>query len=286
MVFLISTTCKNADSKKKIAVPAISAPTANKNYELIGDGDSTLVFLHGWNINRSYWDSQIDYFSTSYRTLAVDLIHEQHVKDTLRNWTIDEFARDITAVIEKEKLDNLILIGHTMSGEICLSINQRIPEKVLGIIGIDNFKEVGFDLSQYDRREIDGFVDGIRDNYQEEIRRMVEGLFPKQKRNEEAFRRVLKDFQAQDSVIATTIFRNMYEVWDNTKHILPKLDDPLYLVLCDFSPFNEQDFQKYIPNGFEIITIHNSGHYPMIEQPKELNKAIQSFLDRIRLKRK
>ena len=137
-----------------------------------------------------------------------------------------------------------MLIGHSMNGEICLNINQRIPDKVLGIIGVDNFKEVGFDLSKYDRKEINHFVNGVRNNYQEEIRIMAESLFPKQERNEDAFKRVLKDFQTQDSVIATTIFQNMYEVWDNTKNVLSKLNHPLYLVMCDFSLYHEPDSQK------------------------------------------
>jgi hypothetical protein len=31
-------------------------------YELVGSGSPTLVFIHGWNCDRSYWSGQNDHW--------------------------------------------------------------------------------------------------------------------------------------------------------------------------------------------------------------------------------
>jgi hypothetical protein len=43
------------------------------NYFQQGQGDTTLLFLHGWCINGTYWKNQVDYFSKSYHVYAIDL---------------------------------------------------------------------------------------------------------------------------------------------------------------------------------------------------------------------
>ncbi len=86
VIISVFTACKNSHSEKQLLdIPESPSTEANQNYELVGNGDSTLVFIHGWNIDESYWDSQMDYFSKKYRTLAVNLITPENSKDSLRN---------------------------------------------------------------------------------------------------------------------------------------------------------------------------------------------------------
>ena len=282
LIFMLAAGCNNSGKEKQTTSEEVASISKPIGYETHGEGDTTLVFIHGWNIDKSYWRSQINHFSKTYKVLAMDLINQKNSQDSLRKWTIDEFADDIIDVVSKEKLNNLVLIGHSMSGEICLGINQKIPEKVIAIIGIDNFREVDFDLSQYDMKEINAFVDEMSNNYSVRAAVMAEGLFPKENRNEQVFQRVRGDFQSADSIIATSIFRNLYTAWDNTKNILPSLSHPLRVVMCDFLPYNETGLQKYAVNGYKIIGISNSGHYPMIEQPEDFNNALEAFLNDIK----
>ena len=43
------------------------------NYGLTGRGDTTLLFVHGWGINQTYWDAQVRHFSRKYKVLTFDL---------------------------------------------------------------------------------------------------------------------------------------------------------------------------------------------------------------------
>ncbi len=42
-------------------------------YDATGKGEPTLLFLHGWCGDRSFFAPQFDYFSQSHRVVSVDL---------------------------------------------------------------------------------------------------------------------------------------------------------------------------------------------------------------------
>ena len=42
------------------------------NYEILGDRDTCLVFIHGWNLDLRYWDEQVKQFGNRYRILTLD----------------------------------------------------------------------------------------------------------------------------------------------------------------------------------------------------------------------
>jgi hypothetical protein len=43
------------------------------HYEVVGEGEPTLVFVHGWSCDRSYWNNQVDEFARTYQVVTVDM---------------------------------------------------------------------------------------------------------------------------------------------------------------------------------------------------------------------
>ena len=43
------------------------------SYQVEGQGSPSLVFVHGWSCDRSYWAEQLSYFRKLYRVIAIDL---------------------------------------------------------------------------------------------------------------------------------------------------------------------------------------------------------------------
>ncbi|HOO84300.1 MAG TPA: alpha/beta hydrolase, partial [Prolixibacteraceae bacterium] len=43
------------------------------NYFEQGQGDITLLLLHGWCIDGTYWANQLEAFSKTYKVIAIDL---------------------------------------------------------------------------------------------------------------------------------------------------------------------------------------------------------------------
>ena len=110
------------------------------NYFQQGQGDTTLLFLHGWCIDGTYWKNQVECFSKNYSIYAIDLPGFGKSKAERTNWTIEEYANDVTAFIDTMNLKNVVIIGHSMAGEIMLQTALTNNSKIIGIVGVDNFK--------------------------------------------------------------------------------------------------------------------------------------------------
>ncbi|MGH9894081.1 MAG: alpha/beta fold hydrolase, partial [bacterium] len=108
-------------------------------YEARGQGSTTLVFVHGWTCNRTYWRHQLDALGRDYRVIALDLAgHGASGKSRLA-WSIPNFAKDVAAVIQAVDARNVILIGHSLGGPVAVEAGLLLPERVIGVIGVDAF---------------------------------------------------------------------------------------------------------------------------------------------------
>src|SRR6476661_3082381 len=111
------------------------------SYTSCGNRDTTLLFIHGWGINKEYWEPQVKHFCSRFRVVAIDLPGFGQSGTNRANWNFDEYASDVKAVIDELKLKNVILIGHSMSGDLILNFANKYPSDVSGLIGIDNLRE-------------------------------------------------------------------------------------------------------------------------------------------------
>jgi pimeloyl-ACP methyl ester carboxylesterase len=87
-----------------------------------------------------YWADQVAYFSKTYHAFAIDLPGFGKSKAERTNWTIEEYAHDVTAFIDAMDLKNVVIIGHSMAGEIMLQTALTNNPKIAGVVGVDNFK--------------------------------------------------------------------------------------------------------------------------------------------------
>ena len=250
----------------------------NIAYDDNGSGDTTLLFIHGWGINKSYWADQTVFFSKKYRVVAVDLAGFGQSGKNRNNWTTEEFGKDVSAVIGALDLKNIILIGHSMSGAIAVETALTNPSRVLGVIGIDNFKSYGDSISASDREAMAKVYASMRSNFADVVTGYVnEGLFSPS--TDSAVRkRVLQDILSGDSVIAV----NAIEQGDNyplDKKIL-ELKKTIYAVNSDFSHNDVASFKKgKIP--YVLFNIGPTGHYPMIEKPNEFNLLLEKAIEQM-----
>src|SRR2546423_6808292 len=97
------------------------------DYIMEGKGEITLLFVHGSFINKEYWKDQIINFSKKYLVVAPDLAGHGKSGRSRSNWTIEEFGRDIVELIRQLKLSNIILIGHSLGGDIILETAVAYP---------------------------------------------------------------------------------------------------------------------------------------------------------------
>jgi pimeloyl-ACP methyl ester carboxylesterase len=248
------------------------------NYFHHGQGDTNLLFLHGWCIDGTYWKNQVDHFSKAYSVFAIDLPGFGKSKAERSNWTIEEYANDVTAFIDKMNLENVIIIGHSMAGEIMLQTALTNNPKIVGVAGVDNFKIIDVSFTPEQMKQMTDFFPMLEKDFKNSAPLYADMMLFHPTTLKEVKERVKTDFANSDPVIGYGTFINQMQYAYNDAQRLEQLNYKLYLVNSDGFPTNEAGLKKHCKNSFQVETISGTGHYPMIENPAEFNSILEKVL--------
>ena len=248
----------------------------NISYQTCGSGDITLLFVHGWCINQGYWSYQSDGFCSEYKIVTMDLPGFGNSGKNRNEWTIEQFGNDVREVIEQLQLEKVVLVGHSMGGDIILEA-ARNNDKVIALVGVDNFKEVGMKIDPQIQQEIDGFLDVLKNNFSEVANAYAEGALFHPTTDEAVVDRVVQDITSSDSIIAVACLKELFTYTPNEKKQLSKLKQRLYLINSASTPTDTAALASS-GIGFKLLEIANTGHYPMIEKPGEFNQLLKKVL--------
>ena len=110
------------------------------SYDLTGKG-RTVVFIHGWALDKSVWDDQVPVFSKRYRVLRYD--SPGFGKST---GVADESAEpaDLLVLLEALHIDHAYIVGHSRGGGIALRFAAAYPERVDGLVLYGSTPPAGF----------------------------------------------------------------------------------------------------------------------------------------------
>ena len=252
------------------------------NYFQQGHGDLTLLFLHGWCINGMYWKNQFDYFSKDYNVSAIDLPGFGKSKAERTSWTIEEYAKGVEAFIDALNLKDIVIIGHSMAGEIMLQTSLTNNPKIVGIIGVDNFKLIDVEFTPEQMKQMADFFPMLKKDFINSAPAYADMMLFHPSTSQEVRDRVKTDFANNDPFIGYETCMKQMEYSYNDGQRLEQLNYKLYLINSDSFPTNEAGLKKHCKNSFQVETISETGHYPMVEKPTEFNLMLEKVLSGMR----
>ncbi len=275
--FLLS--CQS--TQRKANTSEVERNGAKISYTSCGKGDTTLLFVHGWGISKEYWKAQMKHFCGRYRVVAIDLPGFGQSGKDRTDWNFDEYTEDIKAVIDQLELKNVILIGHSMSGDIVLNVANKYPAAAIGWVGIDNLQEPGRPMNEEQQRQADAFFTQLSSHYDSTITLYVKKTLFQPTTDISVVNRVMNDILTADTSIAVNVLRAEVIVAQREQELMRSLPKKLYLVNSDVVPTRLDSLNKYCRYGCEVVAIHATGHYPMIEKPDDFNAALEKVIAKI-----
>lgn len=251
------------------------------NYLTLGQGDTTLLFLHGWCINSSYWNNQLDYFKSKCKVYAIDLPGFGESTAIRQNWTIKEYAEDVNSFIDSLQLKNVVLIGHSMSGEIMIQTATLNNPNIIALVGVDNFKFLDVEFTPEQMKQMTDFFPMLQNDFKNSAPAYADMMLFHPLTSKEIKDRVKTDFANANAEIAYGAFMNVMQYSETEAQILEKLNLTLNLINCDYLPTNEAGLKNHCKEGYKVEVINDSGHYPMIEKSNEFNKLLEEIISDI-----
>src|SRR3990170_4043018 len=115
-------------------------------YEIYGrtDGDArTVVLVHGWAGNRTFWSRQVGVLEERFRVVAVDLGGHGESGTGRGDWNLPLFGDDVVAVVEEVGADDVALVGHSMGGDAIVYAASSFGRRVRGLVWVDAFRSLG-----------------------------------------------------------------------------------------------------------------------------------------------
>lgn len=243
-------------------------------YSDSGEGDTTLLFIHGWGINRGYWDQQLTFFKDRYRVVTIDLPGYGASGRAARSWGPETYAQDVDSVVAALALRNVILIGHSMSGATVVESGLRHPGGFLGIVGVDNMKDVDQELTPEMQKNWTMFYQYARTNFKAAISGGIDQLFAPTT-DSLIRKRVTQDILSSDTTLTMDVLEKMDQYPFAAK--LPTLKQPVHLIESAYVPTDTAAFRK-LGVRYVFYDMGNVGHYPMLENPKRFNQILQAII--------
>ena len=111
-------------------------------YDVHRDGETTLLFVHGWCCDRHVWDQQADRLAARYGVVCLDLAGHGESGQDRKKFTISAFAQDVVAVVNHLGLKRVVLIGHSMGGGVIVEAARHLGSVVIGLVGVDTLFDV------------------------------------------------------------------------------------------------------------------------------------------------
>lgn len=111
-----------------------------------GKGENVLLFIHGLGSTHRVWDLNVISLQADNQCVVVDLPGYGQSSPIQGTATLEKFARVIEEFVRKKGFNNLILVGHSMGGQLALILALRKKIRIQGLVllapaGFETFSE-------------------------------------------------------------------------------------------------------------------------------------------------
>lgn len=247
---------------------AISFDGVRIAYGIVGTAEPTLVFVHGWSCDRSYWDAQVRPFSESFRVVTVDLAGHGESGVGRRAWTMASYGADVAAVVTQLDLDRVILIGHSMGGDVVVSAARLLGDRVIGMIWVDDYSQLG---TVRTADQVTAVLGRFREEFADSTYAHVRRTYFSPTADPELVERVARDMAAAPAGIALASLESSI----TNDRVVPGVLDKLNLPVVSLNPAGSNpDVEALERHGVEVVLVPDVGHFMMMEDPVGFNAIL------------
>ncbi|WP_406323656.1 alpha/beta fold hydrolase [Streptomyces niveus] len=109
------------------------------------------------------------------RVIAVDLAERGESRSTRNVWTIEEFGRDVAAVLEAESIETAVVAGRSLGGAVAVEVGRQLPDKVSQVVALDALHGL---FPAQSAEQVEAMENLFRQDFEGGVRGLVEGGSP------------------------------------------------------------------------------------------------------------
>lgn len=247
------------------------------HYAITGKGFPVML-LHGFGEDSRVWSNQIRYLADQF-TLIVPDIPGSGKSDRLTGInSMEAYAECINAILENEKIDQLVMIGHSMGGYITLAFQEMFPDK---LISFGLFHSSAFADDEAKKEARSKSIDFIQANGALAfLKTSTPGLFMNAEKSENDIQQLLEKGKSFTKEALIVYYEAMIARPDRTK-LLKDAKIPVLIIAGEHDkavPFELSLKQSHMPSNCSFNVLRNSAHMGMLEETEASNLILANFL--------
>jgi pimeloyl-ACP methyl ester carboxylesterase len=250
---------------------AISADGARIAFESAGEGPPLVVFVHGWSCDRTFWAAQMAAFAHGQRVAALDLGGHGESGTDRASWTMAAFGADVAAVVDRLGADDVVLVGHSMGGDVVVEASRRLGQRVRGLVWVDTYDSLDDPMTP---DELDAFVAPFRTDFRAATDRFVRSLFLPNT-DPAIVERVARVMSSAPPTIALNSLRHSFGNQAAAAAGVLELRAPVVSIHPASSPPDRASFRRH---GVTPVAMDGIGHFPMLEAPDQFNRLLADVI--------
>lgn len=256
----------------------------------VGQGDPTLVLIHGFSSGPEDWAAQADHLSSRHRVISVALRGHGVSERGDAPMSMEQLATDCLDTLRDKGIDNAILAGHSMGTRVAIEAHRQSPSVVKGLILMDGSNAT----SQSDlATALAGFEAGVAEvGYAGFSKMLFAQMFYDPKHDALKERYIARALKVPEE-IGSPLYKNLI-TWDGTvaHDALQAAKVPILVVQSTtrdakggrraLEPGEVGAYESFVLEHAahaDVVGMPGLGHYTMMEAPDEVNAAIDKWLD-------
>jgi pimeloyl-ACP methyl ester carboxylesterase len=241
----------------------------------------TLLCIHGFPLDGSFWQPQVQGLGGAAHVLAPDLrgfgADRRPVPEVM---TMEAFAEDLMESLDRAGIERAVLCGLSMGGYVAMAFTERWPERVQGLILCNTRSTADNDAGKAAREQT--ALDALSKGAGVIARAMVPKVLSQRTRSQHpAEAQRIEEIMARqrpESIAAAS--RGMALRPDRTG-LLRRIKVPALIVTGsedNLMPLETSEAMNGAMAGSELVVIPGAAHLSCSESPVEFNRHASRFL--------
>jgi len=240
----------------------------------------TIIFIHGFPLNKLMWEKQIEILKENYRVIVYDIRGHGNTDVGNNNFSIELFVSDLLSLMDTLKIDKTILCGFSMGGYIALNAIENYPERFNALLLCDT--NCAADMSEAKEKRMKTIEiikeKGLEQYAEESLKKLFAPIsFSKHKEEIAIVREMIMKTSKQ------SLYKTMHALAERTETCtkLHKLKVPVLIMVGKEDEITPPDIALLMHEKIKGSIIHiidHAGHLSNMENPVEFNEHLKKFV--------
>ena len=255
------------------------------NVRVVGSGDRTLMFAHGYGCDQNMWRHVTPAFTKDYKIILFDYVGsglaDASAFDRTRYSTLKGYALDVLEILSELDSGPVNFIGHSVSSMIGVLASIQEPKRFesLTMLGPSPcYINDGDYIGGFERTDIEGLLETLESNHVTWSATMAP-LIMGNPETPELSAELEDSFCRMDPILAHHFARVTF-LSDNRRD-LPHVGTRSLILQCQQDRIAGLAVGQYVHRCLprsKFVLMDATGHCPHMSSPAEVIRELQNFL--------